>query len=1005
MAARYSSGSVALTAVMRKLLVLANALVQQDRIWMPHPPGEVLAAPSSRRPAKWGAVTHDRATQQPCAQTLTLSISPLTRAADPYHSCSEGSPGTAAVRACRDAGPDGKPKTPILAVQGEAAMQASHFRKDDHPRMRRKPSEGFSISALSVAATAILVLSCGDAGVEPPALVATAVTVTPGSATFSALGDTARFTAEVRNQNGHVITGAAVAWTSSHASVAAVDASGQVTAVANGSATITATAGSASGTAAVTVAQAVSAIAVSPASDTLLAFGDTLRLTAEATDANGHAVAAASEFSWASSDTLVARVDTSGQVTAAANGNATITAMSASASGTAAVTVAQVVSAVSVSPAADTLQAFGDTLRLIAEATDAHGHAVAASEFSWTSSDTLVARVDLSGLVESVAEGTAVVTATASDVVGRADLRVVGTACTTYFELTYDDGSTDCIRVPRVVFTFTPRGGRELIESSWDPTEVIKIHFDSEVVYLSESGEWRDITKEDILDMVEISGNIDRTDRVSANGPIDLPLVSVSNVGGRTVLTINSPYDARTWEGKIYVNGSHYSSRYGNNYSIIVANFAKKDDITKIAHSNSVSSYLEDTKTFYHGEFGAQYYNASSCDIEHRPSTASYAQYSGQYGDGDAVDLFAGEIQMSSFLPEGVSSDGSTSSVASELRELEKADPATRYVIDIAFVVAESLLESASGDWRGNLRNDFLGHVNKIFQDSGVNVEFRASVISPFSEYRQYLLCDLPTLDNLVVTRRKQGDSYGWSNGEAYVLTELIPSIRRKDPADIVIAMLPGGGGYASNSAGLAVLSPYVVSRWGSWAVLRSSREVFDGNSSLGRFRKLAQILTLAHELGHLLGLHHDIDSLVEDTGLAPDILTRPGTATVTGFGYGYGGSFSDRPYGTMMASGPQRGIIPLFSSDREVVSSELCSDRKRIHIVWNIGYCISGDPEPNTPIRLGGLYKYGITVDATEALQYTIGYASAYSEAGVAPLDLSTVSNSVTAKTMRAGH
>ena len=73
-------------------------------------------------------------------------------------------------------------------------------------------------------------------------------------------------------------------------------------------------------------------------------------------------------------------------------------------------TVAQVVSAVSVSPAVDTLLAFGDTVRLTAEATDANGHAVATSEFSWASSDTLVARVDDSGLVESVGEGAAVVT-------------------------------------------------------------------------------------------------------------------------------------------------------------------------------------------------------------------------------------------------------------------------------------------------------------------------------------------------------------------------------------------------------------------------------------------------------------------------------------------------------------------------------------------------------------------------------------------------------------------
>ena len=72
----------------------------------------------------------------------------------------------------------------------------------------------------------MLVLSCGDGAVEPPppapAPVVTTVTVTPGSATLSALEETARFTAEVRDQNGQVMAGAAVAWASSDASVASV---------------------------------------------------------------------------------------------------------------------------------------------------------------------------------------------------------------------------------------------------------------------------------------------------------------------------------------------------------------------------------------------------------------------------------------------------------------------------------------------------------------------------------------------------------------------------------------------------------------------------------------------------------------------------------------------------------------------------------------------------------------------------------------------------------------
>ena len=197
-------------------------------------------------------------------------------------------------------------------------------------------SARFAIPAMAAGAIALAVLSCGDGAVEPPPAptpVATTVTVSPGSAALNALGETARFTAEVRDQNRQVMASAAVTWASSDVSVASVDASGLMTAAGNGSATITATAGSGSGTAAVTVAQVVSAVAVSPAADTLVAFGDTVRLTATATDGNGHTVATEPEFSWSSSDTLVARVDDSGLVTGVDKGTATITATAGDYSG------------------------------------------------------------------------------------------------------------------------------------------------------------------------------------------------------------------------------------------------------------------------------------------------------------------------------------------------------------------------------------------------------------------------------------------------------------------------------------------------------------------------------------------------------------------------------------------------------------------------------------------------------------------------------------------------
>ena len=249
------------------------------------------------------------------------------------------------------------------------------------------------------------------------------VRISPGADTLVALGDTLRLSAEAFDANGHSVAGTDFTWASEDEAVVTVDAGGLVTAVGNGEASVTASVGSVAGESVVTVEQRPAEVRLSPGADTLVALGDTLRLSAEAFDANGHSVAG-TDFTWASEDEAVVTVDTGGLVTAVGNGEASVTASVGSVAGESVVTVEQRPAEVRLSPAADTLVALGDTVRLSAEALDANGHVVPDTEFTWLSGDTSIVAVDSTALVTAVTNGSAEVTASAGEVVGRAMMTV-----------------------------------------------------------------------------------------------------------------------------------------------------------------------------------------------------------------------------------------------------------------------------------------------------------------------------------------------------------------------------------------------------------------------------------------------------------------------------------------------------------------------------------------------------------------------------------------------------
>jgi uncharacterized protein YjdB len=157
----------------------------------------------------------------------------------------------------------------------------------------------------------------------------------------------------------------------------------------------------------------VARVDVAPTTDTLDA-GGTVQLSATPRAANGTALTGRT-VTWESSDTDVARVSSSGLVTAVAGGTATVTATSEGRSGTATITVRRPVARVVITPGSATIAYKGSPrereVRLTATAYDADGDVVTGLSVTWFNSNTSAASVSGTGLVTGVNDGVANVTA------------------------------------------------------------------------------------------------------------------------------------------------------------------------------------------------------------------------------------------------------------------------------------------------------------------------------------------------------------------------------------------------------------------------------------------------------------------------------------------------------------------------------------------------------------------------------------------------------------------
>jgi len=158
------------------------------------------------------------------------------------------------------------------------------------------------------------------------------------------------------------------------------------------------------------------------AGSTTLNLGQTTQLSATVLDADGEPMSVG--VTWASSNTGVATVSSSGVVTAAGVGTATLSATANGVSGSVAITVELIPAAsVAVTPGTGSFLT-ADAVQLGAVVRDATGAEIGGHTITWSVDNPAVATVDASGVLTAQSEGDVVVTASTSGQTGSATFEI-----------------------------------------------------------------------------------------------------------------------------------------------------------------------------------------------------------------------------------------------------------------------------------------------------------------------------------------------------------------------------------------------------------------------------------------------------------------------------------------------------------------------------------------------------------------------------------------------------
>jgi len=269
-----------------------------------------------------------------------------------------------------------------------------------------------------------------------PASALSSIAITPAAPAGLAVGDTQQFNVvgTFADKSTADVT-AKASFTSSDTNIASISSSGLATAHTQGSVNLTATvSGITSPSIKLTVAPpALSSIAITPSTPDNLAVGLTVRFSATGTFSDDSTADITAKVTWASSNTNVASISSTGLATGIAAGNTNITAaLSGITSQTAVLPVATLTS-VAIAPASPSDLVIGTTQSFRATGTYSNGvTSLISVPVTWASSNTGVATISSSGLATGISAGSTNITFTLNGFTSPAvKLNVVVTTTTT----------------------------------------------------------------------------------------------------------------------------------------------------------------------------------------------------------------------------------------------------------------------------------------------------------------------------------------------------------------------------------------------------------------------------------------------------------------------------------------------------------------------------------------------------------------------------------------------